>query len=346
MARVFVLLAVIFVSVYLTEQAYFLEKDFIDEINEQATSWKAGVNFDPSTSEAYIKQLLGSKGVQIPNKNNMHMYKSSDAAYDDENNKIPRHFDARRNWKNCKSIGHIPDQGNCGSCWAVATSSAFADRLCIATNGDFNALLSAEETTFCCHSCGNGCHGGIPIKAWERFVKKGIVTGGDYGSKEGCEPYRVPPCPYDDDGNNTCAGKPRESNHRCRRKCYGDKNLEFDDDHRYTRDSYYLTYESIQKDIMTYGPIEASFDVYSDFPSYKSGVYVRTENATYLGGHAAKVIGWGEEYGRLYWLVVNSWNEDWGDNGIFKIQRGTNECGFDNSTTGGVPVADKALYLN
>jgi len=37
------------------------------------------------------------------------------------------------------------------------------------------------------------------------------------------------------------------------------------------RDYYYLTYGSIQKDVLTYGPIEASFDVYDDFPSYKSG---------------------------------------------------------------------------
>jgi len=37
------------------------------------------------------------------------------------------------------------------------------------------------------------------------------------------------------------------------------------------RDYYYLTYGIIQKDVMTYGPIEVSFDVYDDFPSYKSG---------------------------------------------------------------------------
>lgn len=37
------------------------------------------------------------------------------------------------------------------------------------------------------------------------------------------------------------------------------------------RDYYYLTYASIQKDVMTYGPIEASMDVYDDFLSYKSG---------------------------------------------------------------------------
>jgi cathepsin B len=29
-----------------------------------------------------------------------------------------------------------------------------------------------------------------------------------------------------------------------------------------------------------------------------------------------------------YWLVANSWNEDWGSNGFFKIQRGNDECGI------------------
>lgn len=67
---------------------------------------------------------------------------------------------------------------------ALSTSSAFADRLCVATNGDFNQLLSAEELTFCCHKCGYGCNGGYPIKAWERFKKHGLVTGGDYKSGE------------------------------------------------------------------------------------------------------------------------------------------------------------------
>lgn len=56
--------------------------------------------------------------------------------------------------------------------------------MCIATNGDFNQLLSAEEITFCCHSCGNGCKGGYPIKAWKHFKRHGLVTGGNYKSEE------------------------------------------------------------------------------------------------------------------------------------------------------------------
>lgn len=34
-----------------------------------------------------------------------------------------------------------------------------------------------------------------------------------------------------------------------------------------------------------------------------------------VGGHAIKILGWGEEDGVPYWLCANSWNTDWGDNG-------------------------------
>jgi len=339
MARFFILLSVILFSVYQTEQAYFLEKGFIDQINNEATTWKAGVNFDPNLSFENFVTLLGSRGVQSAKEASANKFKTSDEAYSSLDG-IPKTFDARKKWKYCRSIREIRDQGNCGSCWAFGTSSAFADRLCIATEGEFNQLLSAEELTFCCHLCGHGCDGGYPIKAWEYFKRHGLVTGGNYNTRDGCEPYRVPPCPFDENGNNTCEGKPMEKNHRCTRMCYGDMDINFEKDHRFTRDAYYLTYGTIQQDVLAYGPIEASFDVYDDFPNYKSGVYIKTENAKKLGGHAVKLIGWGEEEGIPYWLLVNSWNRDWGDNGTFKIRRGTNECRIDNSTTAGVPEID------
>lgn len=69
---------------------------------------------------------------------------------------------------------------------------------------------------------------------------------------------------------------------------------------------------------MTNGPIEASFSVYEDFLTYKSGVYKHT-TGSYLGGHAIKVLGWGVEGGEDYWLCANSWNNEWGANGYFKI---------------------------
>ena len=64
--------------------------------------------------------------------------------------------------------------------------------------------------------------------------------------------------------------------------------------------------DAIATDIMTNGPVSAAFTVYSDFLTYKSGVYVKTAGATPLGGHAVKILGWGNEGGQDYWLVDNS----------------------------------------
>ncbi|XP_025198391.1 cathepsin B-like cysteine proteinase 3 [Melanaphis sacchari] len=334
MAKFIIFISVVLLSVYLTEQAYFLSKAYVNTINEVAKTWKAKQNFPEYTTKEQIVQLLGSKSLKGVPKNSI---KKNDDKYT-KVEEIPKFFDARIEWEYCKTIGKVRDQGNCGSCWAHATTGAFADRLCIATNGEFNELISAEELTFCCHLCGFGCNGGNPLRAWKYFRSHGIVTGGNYNTTDGCQPYKVAPCIRDDEGHSSCSGKKTEPNHKCAKKCYGDKTINYKKDHHKTKDAYQLTNITMQKDTMAYGPIEASFDVYDDFVSYESGVYQKTENASFLGGHAVKMIGWGEENGTPYWLMVNSWGEQWGAKGLFKIRRGTNECRIEESPTAGVPL--------
>lgn len=53
--------------------------------------------------------------------------------------------------------------------------------------------------------------------------------------------------------------------------------------------------------------------------------------------HTVRIIGWGVENGTDYWLVVNSWNEDWGDKGMIKVRRGNNECEIETFNTAGLP---------
>ena len=49
------------------------------------------------------------------------------------------------------------------------------------------------------------------------------------------------------------------------------------------------------------------------------GVYQHVTGGM-LGGHAIKILGWGEENGTPYWLAANSWNSDWGDKGMTKTR--------------------------
>jgi hypothetical protein len=90
-------------------------------------------------------------------------------------------------------------------------------------------------------------------------------------------------------------------------------------------------------DIMTYGPITVSFDVYSNFFSYNAATDVYNQTSgSYAGGHAVKIIGWGSTAGGMpYWLVANSWAPRWGDQGYFKMLRGANLCGFEKYPTSG-----------
>jgi len=67
-----------------------------------------------------------------------------------------------------------------------------------------------------------------------------------------------------------------------------------------------------------------------------SGVYQYT-GGDYMGGHAIRILGWGEENGTPYWLAANSWNNDWGNNGFFKFIRGRNECGMESDVVAGLP---------
>ena len=93
---------------------------------------------------------------------------------------------------------------------------------------------------------------------------------------------------------------------------------------------------NMMQEIYENGQVEGSFLVYEDFVTYQSGVYQHV-TGEYLGGHAIKIIGWGVENGVKYWLCVNSWNDEWGDKGFFKIIRGTNDCGIENNAYAGLP---------
>jgi len=56
------------------------------------------------------------------------------------------------------------------------------------------------------------------------------------------------------------------------------------------------------------------------------------------GGHAVKILGWGQEDGVDYWLCGNSWGPDWGEDGYFKIKMG--ECGVDESVWACTPQVE------
>jgi cathepsin B len=247
---------------------------------------------------------------------------------------LPDSFDARDKWPQCASvIGHIRDQSSCGSCWAFAAVEAMSDRNCIAHgNTTAHVEVSAQDMNSCCGlTCGNGCNGGYPSGAWSYWVRDGVVS-------HDCSPYSLPSCDHHVPNSNNPCPSTEYKTPACEKSC---KDTEAWTDSKKAHQGRVARSASgennIMQEIFDNGPVETAFTVYEDFLAYKTGVYKHSTGSA-LGGHAVKFLGWGVENGVKYWLVANSWNPTWGDNGFFKIVKGVNNCGIENEVNFGTPL--------
>ncbi|XP_041661452.1 cathepsin B-like [Cheilinus undulatus] len=305
-----------------------ISQEMVDHINKANTTWTAGLNFQNADAR-YLKGLCGTilKGPKLPL-----------VFHNTEGIRLPDNFDARKQWPKCPTIQQIRDQGNCGSCWAFGAAEAISDRVCIHSSAQVSVEVSAEDLLSCCDSCGMGCYGGYPFAAWDFWAKNGLVTGGLYGSNVGCRPYSIPPCEHHVNGTRPpCQGE--TDTPQCVEQCIDGYSLSYPKDKHFGKRTYNIPtdQEQIMTEIYKFGPVEAAFSVYADFLLYKTGVYQHV-TGDMLGGHAIKILGWGVEGGTPYWLAANSWNEDWGDQGYFKIKRGNDECGIESEMVAGMPL--------
>jgi cathepsin B len=309
-----------------------IHKDFVDKINSMATTWQAGLNEGSTVAHATFEEaraLCGTLlegGRKLPSKTRAHFLAEG---FDYKG--LPTSFDSRKQWQYCPSIQTIRDQSACGSCWAFAAVEAMSDRYCI--NLPANISLSAADMAFCCDQCGDGCSGGFPPDAWQNWVDNGIV-------EEGCYPYPFPSCDHHLPGSKNPCPSEEYDNPNCPTACTNANwnGKPWNSDIHQGKTAYSLDdVQDIAADIMQYGPVEAGFQVYTDFLTYKSGVYQYT-SGDFVGGHAIKILGWGTESGVDYWLCANSWNANWGAQGYFKIAKGVDMCGIEDGVVAGMPA--------
>lgn len=299
-----------------------VNKAAADAINQAGLTWRAshdnGIRVNGAT-RAEIKKLLGVKPHLkriLPRRE----FSAKELA-----SAVPAEFDSATNWPHCPTITHIRDQSACGSCWAVAAAEAMSDRYC--TGGvSSDLLISAANLLECCWYCGSGCDGGDPGMAWAFWTSTGLPS-------DACQPYPFPKCEHHIPKNHyPVCPKTMYPTPACHAGCNDGSNYTL----HQGQQSYALSGEAdFQKELMAHGPFEVAFDVYSDFPLYKGGVYTQHSD-DYLGGHAVRVVGWGTLNGTPYWKIANSWNTDWGLDGYFLIKRGSDECGIEDNGAAGI----------
>lgn len=199
-------------------------------------------------------------------------------------------------WREHNAVTAVKDQGQCGSCWAFSSVGAMEGEWAKSTGELVD--LSEQQLVECATGIkygSHGCSGGQMDGAFKYAITSGglcVESAYPYTAKDG----------------ETCSAA----------SC--DKVVKF---------SECMDVESSNQMAMKYAvwqrPVSVAIQASSRyFQSYASGILTSTDCGTDLD-HGVLVVGYGEENGQKYWIVKNSWSDDWGENGYVRIARSESE---------------------
>ena len=227
----------------------------------------------------------------------------------------------------------VNNQGSCSSCSVFAVTAAL--ETCVAKVVPDPAFrfapprgLSSQNLLDCAAGVPGvfGCDGGQSFRYLGWLTERNLDTSRDY-------PYIDSSVKFEGLNNEY-------------RQCYQSRS-------RYSsimQESHHSWDDHTERDLenilLDGHAIVTTMDVQEDLMFYKSGVYhsdlcqdwrlgsgrdFQWEEGSGLRPlrHAVVIVGFGEEQGRKYWKVKNSWGENWGSSGFFKISRsGSAHCGL------------------
>jgi len=275
----------------------FLWKRGINHMSDYTQEEKSRLRgFDMSLKQRYLAEH-GSKRK---------MHKMVGAA-----RVLPKTVDYRFPVNGVRIMTAVKDQGDCGSCWAHAATETVETAWALASNELY--VLSQQQIASCTvnpNDCGGsgGCNGGIAELAIDTVAS---VTG---LNQEWTYPY----------------------------VSYFGENFKCNSDALKNYTKVYTTgYTAVQSnnagavmDALAFaGPLAMSADA-SDWPNYESGIYHGCNYQVNISmDHAIQLAGYGSDSGLNadYWIVRNSWNAGWGEDGFIRLLRepqGQSQCGW------------------
>merc|ERR1719399_12542 len=231
--------------------------------------------------------------------------------YDQKLAMLERDLPETLDWRNKEGTNFLEpvmDQGDCGSCYVVSTMRMLSARNKIRTNQPDALPFSISFPLFCAEY-NQGCDGGYAFltSKWSEDVGLIPATCARYVTQG----QREVTCSEEEMGQ-----KLRATNHHYIGGYYGGASA-----------------SEIMAELQN-GPVVVSLEPKSDLMYYQGGVYESTPDEVHQEwervDHAVLLIGYGEERGKKYWLLQNSWGPEWGEGGFFRMARGINDSGVES----------------
>lgn len=209
---------------------------------------------------------------------------SNQTVWIDTNTELPEEV----NWVALGAVTKAKNQKDCGSCWAFSAVGAMEGAHFLKTGKLVS--LSEQQLVDCAKAYGNkGCKGGKMDKAFKYVIETGGISSEKAykykASKGKCQAKKVP----------------------LKANITG-----YSDIPRYNE--FQLKAAVAQRPVSI--AIQANQKV---FQLYKKGVI--DHGCGHELDHGVLLVGYGEEAGKPYWLVKNSWGKHWGEHGFVKILR-------------------------
>jgi len=211
-------------------------------------------------------------------------------------------------WRDSGVVNPVKDQAQCGSCWAFSAIQAMESAWAI--NHKTLYSLSEQNLVDCCCS---GCDGGVPSTAYN-YVKKHQNGFFQYEDKY----------PY----------------HATVGSCHFDAAEASDAQIEKHITSLIFSETHLKDHVAQYGPASICIDAsHASFQMYNSGIYDDSKCSSLFLDHAVGCVGYGAENDIDYWIVRNSWGQDWGEAGYIRIRRNHhNRCGVSSKVSIPIPV--------
>ena len=269
---------------------------------QENNSYKTGITkFSHLTFQEFSKIYLNLNYDAMAVANfNPYIVKVSNAA--------PDAFD----WRDKGYVSPVKDQGSCGSCWAFSTVANLEGQY---YKGKGKMVTLSEQMLVDCDTYDSACNGGLMENTFTWLKENGgIMTDADYpyaGYKQTC---KSDPSKYVD---MTITGY----------KKLGSSSSTWDP----------VDEDEIKEFLYETGPLAVALNA-NPLQTYTGGILDKTSSQCPISGmnHAVTMVGYGSESGKDYWIIKNSWGKSWGEDGYFRIRRGTGCCGINCYITTGL----------